>query len=1394
MRDAFRTSAFLPISQRLVMIVGGSVSVMSAPHWQLVLVNPSTGAFDAIAFNDSAILASDTLAFTVLGPSDVVLVSSDTAGWVVNFTRVTTIAYARRLASIDAHLLRATAALGCGQVAVSVDVLPTTIPATNSSIPFAVVVMYAEPTPLSAVRSPFWYFLFVDSTMDTVTYLSIDAPPLFLAQLTLLPLITQLMGAAYSITTGSTLVYEGSGFLPSAMYDCRTNSSTTRALVLNSTVLQCTIPAGLIHDILAPTLGSTSSLLPVQLSVDGVFVLYRAKVVVVGSVTSGSINRSTVSTGAISRMMVSYFVSSSLTPSPVISAALPSSAASSAPTTSLGQQSALHLHSQLTRGLTFINQQLTNISETNPGLTGAQILPGLTRALSSTDWAQSIGLSDAYALFSVSAMSADVDFTNMYSSAVGVMSQDISSLPQTLTGLITGGASFLSLDMIGVQARDWLTSTLSPGDTSSSASDLVSTLDQGAILPAVSSTVLSQLSSLALDSVLLQLDSLPALEDVLLDSSMLTLLHLPAELESALANPTELIASFLPSGALKDIVLSLLNHEDGDIVSFTGSLTDTVGTVLDDIDGSVSDIADSVSDLGFTFLDDIASSAIQFESGSLVGPIGALAGLVTKVLGGSSTVVQIVQIVTSAVGVVSGLAEIYFGDIGNGLSDVLSGIASLFGFGGGGNEDSQLASQMTQDFNEVLNGISQLSNQINSDTNLILGDLSTVQSNLLQADFNLSQQINQGFTALNDITIAGFTTLQQQQYAYYSSEMQALSSVLKGVQSDTLSLSAAATQVQAQAEVLSSIAQMNKVQRDNLINTLEGYMTTVQVAIASGQSSFPSAIQRSLPSAVQLQYEEGMLSICNWATIDSATNSAAEYMSGDPADTSSTLASQINLQPSYDLVMALIPSLVASYLNLPQSVPSSLSSPYSRLPNPFAWALAVNFWLEGRQAALQSADSDPTNACPKAFWTTGNQLQVAVRLAVASSTLQAAANKVSSTASAMLSAVEATVMGAFPSSVPTEPDLANLITTVNTPGSAFAAFDDACAVATLLLSLAQATGLGSNGFTNGFVSTGSASSPVPSQSFQPGQPATALTPFAPVTSTVQFTSIWVNSLNLTLSRFSNLTAAVLAQQQQMMFGQAALLLNWTVFAAQYAIAAFYPPCSAMPPTSADSLAVIDTTLRRLAGYMLQNQVPFIYQGQTVAVIPPAKTITPISFASASTSSSSSSASLSPMSSSSQNVGGSSVGGSISSGLGAQSSSSASVSVDFLTSSLSTSSISSGTNTARVGGIVGGVVGGVLVMCLLLVACEMCRRRNKYDTHFQGTNTASPSGPTPSHIEMVPGQARVDREPSNCNHSAQPPDPYAEVEVKQQRPQVRTSPIPPSIPRRPGRSPHVQVQG
>ena len=152
--------------------------------------------------------------------------------------------------------------------------------------------------------------------------------------------------------------------------------------------------------------------------------LYQSRLRVVTPQTGQqNISATAVPTSVIGRMMASYSVASSLTPLPVISS---SSVGYSYATA--GASSPLQLHSQLTRGLTFLTQQLQNLT-TQP-TTASQVLPAIQSALTQSASSTVVGLNDAYALFASAADTGSVDFSNMASSVVGMLAQDSSSLPQ----------------------------------------------------------------------------------------------------------------------------------------------------------------------------------------------------------------------------------------------------------------------------------------------------------------------------------------------------------------------------------------------------------------------------------------------------------------------------------------------------------------------------------------------------------------------------------------------------------------------------------------------------------------------------------------------------------------------------------------------------------------------------------------------------------------------------------------------------------------------------------------------------------------------------------------------------------------------------------------------------
>ena len=1201
-------SAYLPISGQLVIVVGSALPFANSTYlssstavWHLLVVTPGTGSWTEVVPTDPSLLSSDSFTLTTLGLNDLVLISSSSAAWLFNVSASSFTV----LRSFAQHLQRADVALGCGQVNVAEDVLPVTIPSNNSSVPFVAIPLYAEPTLLSAVKSPFWYLLYVDAVRDLVTYGAIDTPPLFFNQIVPAPSVTSLTAGggplAYNSTSGAALVWTGSGFVPTSTYTCvcpqaTSASSSVTATWFNSTSLTCSLPAGWANV-------SSNTWVSVQLVADDAFVLYASQLRVVQAHTGQqSVNASTVPRSAIGRMMVSYSVSSSLTPSPVVS-----SSSSGYSYATVGSATPLQLHSQLTRGLTFVTQQLQNLT-TQP-TSASQVLPAIQAALTHPASSTIIGLNDAYALFASASETASIDFTNMASSVVGLLAQDTDSLPQLLSGLNAGSASTLALDLVGAQAQDWLSNNLDL-DTAD-PTDLDAVLGLGITLPEPSSTMLSQLTSLGMNSALQLASSIPVLSDVLDNPTVSTLLGLPDELSSLVDDPVDTIADLLPGGALKDTVLSFLGvggdddddeGDDGDDdVSFAGTLSDAVDNLFDNVGDSASDVVDTVESLGSSFLDDIANDAVDAESGSFAGPIGSLAGMLSGALGADT---QVQKVVTTAVSVVGGVAEIFCGDVSGGIGDIISGFAGLFGGGSKGpDETQQLAQQMTSDFNQVLGALSNLSNQINSGFNAVLSDLGTVQTNLLNADQQLSTQLQNGFGELSNLTLAVYSNLQQQQLAIYQNEISSLSSITVGVGSVELSLAAAEQQLNTILSQLNAV--INEVQftsRQTIYRALEGWMGTVTDLLQNGELG--SSQPREVSSSALSSYQTTMNSICESATTQANVYAADQTMSGNPTiSTTNTYSAAINGQPNYDLNFALLPSIVSSYLG--QSLPSILQGAGS-LANPLAWAYAANFWLEARQVALQSPSISSFTTCLSNLWQTGQQLQIAVRVSVAQPTLQALVNRMSAITAAAQASFQGAVLAQYPTSVPSSVNVASLITAINIPGSSFAAFDDACAVVSLLLTLGQATGLGSNGFTNGFVSSGTAAtgwSGAP-PSFIPGSVSTQLIQFAPVTSTASFSQVLTNSLNVSLAGSQSASAAEISQQQQMIFQQASVLFNWTMGALQNAVAAFYPPCYVVAVTAPRSLPIIDTTLRRLAGFMMQTQTPFTLQGQRVLLPPP----------------------------------------------------------------------------------------------------------------------------------------------------------------------------------------------
>ena len=1154
------TSAYLPISGQLVVVVGSALPYANSLYlststtvWRMLLINPTTGAWSEVVPTDTSLLPSSTLTFTTLGHSDLLFISSLSAAWRFNVT-------ARNLTLLQSfaqHLQRARVALGCGGlVDVAVDIVPVTIPSANSLAPFVAVTFYAQPALLSAVSEPFWYLLYIDTVRDLVTYGSIDAPPLFFNQIVPAPSVTTVTLAQggpleYDLSASSTpMLWKGSGFVATSTYSCvcpqaPIASKSVVAIWVNSSSLLCTLP---------PTcadLTSSTTWVPVQLVADTMFVLYASQLRVVQAQTGQqSVSSSTVPRSSIGRMVVSYSVASSLTPSPVVSSSFLSLSYAS-PTSA----TPLQLHSQLTRGLTFLAQRLQNL--TVAPTVASQVLPSIHAVLTNPNSSTVIGLNDAYALFASASEIASADFTNMANSVVGLLEQSADSLPQLLTGLKAGSASTLALDLIGAQAQDWLTSHLSLD--SANPTNLLAVLGLGTTLPPISSTTLSQLTSLSLNSVLQLVSTIPVLSDVLDDSTVSASLNLPNKLSSLVNDPVDTTIALLPSGALKDTVLSFLNAGENP-VTFAGSLDDAVGNLFNNVGNSASKVIDKVGSLSATFLDVIAKDALDLKSANFAGPLSSLAGLLSNVLGADS---EVQGVVTKAVSVIGGVAEIFFGNVGGGISSLISGLQGLFGGGSKGpDETQQLAQQVTADFNQVLGALSSLSN----------------------------------------LTLTEYDSLQQQQLSFYQSEMISLSSIAESVGSVELSLGAAQVQLDVVVnQLVVVIDEVLLIRRQSLLQALEGWMGNVQTILVTGEQG--SGQPRAVASSSLLTYQLNMNSICAFCTTQANVYAADPSMSGDPSfQTVGTYSAAINQQPNYDLSFALLPVIVSSYLSL--SLPHSLVGA-GNLPNPVAWAYAANFWMEARQAALQSLSPQDTT-CLTNLWQSGQQMQVTVRLAVSQPTMQAVMDKMTLAASAALASFQAGVLSSYPTSVPSAVNVQSLVTALNVPGSTFAVFDDACAVASLLLTLAQATGLGSNGYTNGFVNTQpQAGTSGATGSFIPGSLSTQLIHFGAVTSMASFSSVLVSSANLSLAGSLTSTASAVSQQQQQLLQQACVLFNGTLVALENAMAALYPPCYVTAATAPRSLPILDTTLRRLAGLMMQTGTAFTMQGQAVVLPSPA---------------------------------------------------------------------------------------------------------------------------------------------------------------------------------------------
>jgi hypothetical protein len=1198
-RDEWGSVSFLYQSKSLLAIVGGLSSAAHIPTWHLVSINVVTGKWYELLLSDSTILASNALSVTLtaLLPSNFVLVASAGGAWLLNLTAVTgsTTVKSSAVNAYTEHLSRAQTALACGTVSMALDSSPVTIAASNSSLPYVLLPLYAQPTLLSAVRSPFWYYLYIDAALDIVTYSSIDSPALLLAALTPPTSVTTVSSSsgqlAYNPTKPLILTWTGTGFAPNIAYYCSTNTSSTVTKFINSTAICCTLPAGLPTDNRMSLAANSSGSILLQLLADDAYSLYQSRLVIVRSSSSNhSVSASALPRSAVGRMMVSYSVSSSVTPSPVITAA--AGGAGYAPirtaTGTVVQSTPLQLHGQVTRGSVFLTQQLLHLSVTNPTVTAAAVLPAVRAALSQSDWSSSVGLNDAYALFAASSQAAAVDWSNMTSIATGVLASDTSSLPQILSPVITqtGAASTLALDTIGSQAQGWLETNVALP----TALSLLNTLDLGAVLPSMSTPSLTQLSAIGVNSLLQAASSSSLVSDVMSDPTVSALLSLPSDISSVLDDPTQLIASVLPAGAVKDTVLALLGGgDDGSAVTLAGGLADTTDALLGNLGDAVSDLADTVTSTASSFLDDIAGDASDIAQGDFAGALGSLTGTMAITLGADT---QVATIISGAVSVVGGVGEIFCGDVVGGITDIVSGVGNLisclFGCSSPGPDETQLlGQQMAANFTQVLNGLSKISSQINNDTNLVLQSIGTLQTNLLQADANLSRQINTGFTQLANLTVAVFTQLQQQQYNFYSSEMGALANISAGLYSLTLSSDVALARIAAiQQSIDLDISDGNQNRRDEVLQTVNQYITNVQTAIANGWPTTSPVTVRSLPKAQIGSYQKSMAQVCSWAY---GTEEASDpTMSGNLDLPLSSLALQINQAAHYDLVIALIPVIVNQYLNLqlPQLLTGSTTTA-GALPNPLAWAYAANFWLEARQAALQTPNADAN--CLTNLWQTGQQLQATVRLAVSPTVLVAAYSQLNAAITNVVSYMQAVTAANSTGMLPS--DWYNSLE-AQSGQQPFTAFDQATAVSGLLLSLARGAGLGANGFTDGFVLNGQAEEQQenPNAPFAAGQAATSIAPFAPVVSTASF---------LTALKASSNPSAV--QSGASLLSASIILLNWTSLAVQNAISAFYPPCTAAPYTVSQSLPVIDTTLRRLVGYMMQTHYEFFYQGVPVAL-------------------------------------------------------------------------------------------------------------------------------------------------------------------------------------------------
>ena len=179
----------------------------------------------------------------------------------------------------------------------------------------------------------------------------------------------------------------------------------------------------------------------------------------------------------------------------------------------------------------------------------------------------------------------------------------------------------------------------------------------------------------------------------------------------------------------------------------------------------------------------------------------------------------------------------------------------------------------------------------------------------------------------------------------------------------------------------------------------------------------------------------------------------------------------------------------------------------------------------------------------------------------------------------------------------------------------------------------------------------------------------------------------------------------------MIFQQASVLFNWTMSALQNAVAAFYPPCYVIAATAPRSLPIMDTTLRRLAGFMLQTQTPFTLQNKQNILLPSPYRLLPVVGISSSSSPRiavpSSSSSASPPTSTESSSGSPGTAGT-SAGASA-------------TSSPVSSSKNSDTETIAIAaGVAGGVVALIVVVAIVCCCCCGARERRSAGSAKPGT--------------------------------------------------------------------------